>query len=60
MEKIERSYGYSIIFKDDKSKEILITGAVPITNIDICIKAIEKSVDVVITKKDKKLFISKK
>ena len=60
MEKIERSYGYSIVFKDDKSKKILITGAVPITNIDICIKAIEKSVDVVITKKDNTLFISKK
>jgi transmembrane sensor len=60
MEKIEESYGFAIVFKEDKSKNILITGAVPITNIDICIKAIEKSVDVTITKKDNSLIISKK
>jgi transmembrane sensor len=60
MEKIEESYGFAIVFKEDKSKNILITGAVPITNIDICIKAIEKSVDVTITKKDNSLIISEK
>ncbi|WP_299670437.1 FecR family protein [uncultured Polaribacter sp.] len=60
MEKIEESYGYSIIFKDEESKNTLITGAVPITNIDICIKAIEKSVDVTIIKEDNSLVISKK
>jgi ferric-dicitrate binding protein FerR (iron transport regulator) len=60
MEKIEESYGFSIVFKEDKTKNILITGAVPITNIDICIKAIEKSVDVTIIKKDNSLIISEK
>ncbi|TXD49825.1 FecR family protein [Polaribacter sp. IC073] len=60
MEKIEEAYGFSIIFKDEQSKNTLITGAVPITNIDICIKAIEKSVDVLIIKKDNSLIISKK
>jgi ferric-dicitrate binding protein FerR (iron transport regulator) len=60
MEKIEESYGFTIVFKEDKSKNILITGAVPITNIDICIKAIEKSVDVTITKKNDSLIISEK
>ena len=60
MEKIEETYGFSIVFKDEKSKNTLITGAVPITNIDICIKAIEKSVDVIIIKKDNSLIISKK
>lgn len=60
MEKIEESYGYAIVFKDEESKGTLITGAVPITNIDICIKAIEKSVDVIIIKKDNSLIISKK
>lgn len=60
MEKIEESYGCSIIFKDEESKKTVITGAVPTTNIDICIKAIEKSVDVIIIKKDNSLIISKK
>jgi len=60
MEKIEETYGYSIVFKDDNSKDILITGAVPMTNIDICIKAIEKSIDVIIIKKDDRLIIRKK
>ena len=60
MEKIEESYGYSIVFKDDNSKDILITGAVPITNINICIKAIAKSAGVLIVKKENRLIISKK
>ena len=60
MEKIEESYGYSIVFKDDNSKDILIIGAVPITNIDICIKAIEKSAGVLIVKKENNLTISRK
>ncbi|TXD53494.1 MULTISPECIES: FecR family protein [unclassified Polaribacter] len=60
MEKIEESYGYAIVFKDETSKKTVITGAVPITNIDICIQAIEKSVDVKIIKKDSSLIISKK
>ena len=59
MEKIEETYGYSIVFKDDNSKNILITGAVPITNIDICIKAIEKSAGVLIVKKENNLTISR-
>lgn len=60
MEKLKESYGYSVVFKDDKAKNTLITGAVPLTNIDICIEAIEKSVDVTIIKKDNSLIISKK
>lgn len=60
MAKIEEAYGFSIVFKDDKTKNILITGAVPTTNIDICIKAIEKSVDVIILKKGNSLIITKK
>ncbi|MEE9406986.1 MAG: FecR family protein [Polaribacter sp.] len=60
MEKIEETYGYTILFKDNESKNILITGAVPNTNLDICLKAIEKSVNVKITKEDKALIISKK
>ncbi|WP_405606001.1 FecR family protein [Polaribacter sp. Asnod1-A03] len=60
MEKIEETYGYSVVFKDDESKNSLITGAVPITNIDICLKAIEKSVDVIIVKQNDSLIISKK
>ncbi|APZ45879.1 anti-sigma factor [Polaribacter reichenbachii] len=60
MEKIKESYGYAVVFKDDKAKNTLITGAVPLTNIDICIEAIEKSVDVIIIKKDNSLIISKK
>ena len=60
MEKIKETYGYSIVFKDTKSKDILITGAVPNTNIDICINAIEKSANVTILKMDNLLIIRKK
>jgi ferric-dicitrate binding protein FerR (iron transport regulator) len=60
LEKIEEAYGYSIMFKDDYSKNVLITGAVPNTNIEICLKAIEKSVGVKISKKNNILIVSKK
>jgi ferric-dicitrate binding protein FerR (iron transport regulator) len=60
MEKIEETYGYSIVFKDNNSKNVLITGAVPNTNIDICIKAIEKSANVKILKDKNILIISNK
>tara|TARA_R110002126_G_C10490551_1_gene503830 strand:- start:6493 stop:7482 length:990 start_codon:yes stop_codon:yes gene_type:complete len=60
MEKIKESYGYAIVFNDEKSKNFLITGAVPLTNIDICISAIEKSADVTITKNKDSLIISKR
>lgn len=60
MQKIKEAYGYDIVFSDDESKKLLITGAVPNTNLDICLKAIEKSVNVKITKEEKKLVISKK
>ena len=60
LEKIEETYGYSIMFEDDYSKNVLITGAVPNTNIEICLKAIEKSVGVKISKKNNTLIVSKK
>jgi transmembrane sensor len=57
MEKIEETYGFEIDFKDSTSKNILITGAVPNTNIDICIQAIEKSAGVTIIKEKNTLVI---
>lgn len=59
-QKIEEVYGYNFIFQEESSKDILITGAIPITNIDICIKAIEKSIGVRITKEKETLIIRRK
>lgn len=42
MSKIEDTYGISTVFDDDAIKTILITGAVPTQNLEICIKTIEK------------------
>lgn len=60
IKKIEDTYGLTAIFKDEISKKILITGGVPITNLSICLKAIEKSVDVKITQLKNQLIIEKK
>ena len=59
MSKIEDTYGISTIFEDEASKSVLITGAVPTQNIEICIKTIEKSAQVTIVNKDNKLYIHK-
>ena len=60
IKKIEDTYGLTTVFKDEISKTKLITGGVPITNLSICLKAIEKSVDVKITKIKNQLIIKKK
>ena len=60
IKKIEETYGVRTIFKDDISKAKLITGGVPITNLTICLKAIEKSVGVDILKTDNTLIIQNK
>jgi ferric-dicitrate binding protein FerR (iron transport regulator) len=60
MHKIEETYGLTTIFEDIAIENILLTGAVPTKNIDICIQTIEKSAQVSIIKKNNKLYISKK
>ena len=60
MHKIEETYGLTTIFEDIAIESILLTGAVPTKNIDICIQTIEKSAQVSIVKKNNKLYISKK
>ncbi|WP_159257313.1 FecR family protein [Tenacibaculum maritimum] len=60
MKKITETYGYEVIFKEEISKNKLITGTVPNTNIDICLQAIEKSVNVKIKKEKDKLIIYNK
>ena len=59
MHKIEETYGLTTIFEDIAIENILLTGAVPTKNIDICIQTIEKSAQVSIVKKNNKLYISK-
>ena len=60
MKKVTETYGYKVIFKDKESKNSLITGTVPTTNIDICLQAIKKSVNVNITKENSNLVVTKK
>lgn len=60
IERIEDSYGVKAIFKDNLSKQKLITGAVPITNLKKCLIAFEKAVDIKITKVGSELHIQNK
>ncbi len=59
MSKIEDTYGITAVFEDDASKTVLITGAVPTQDLEICIKTIEKSAQVTIVNQDNKLYINK-
>ena len=60
LKKVTETYGYEVIFRDNESKHSLITGTVPTTNIDICLQAIKKSVNVEIIKENSKLVVTKK
>ncbi len=59
MSKIEDTYGISAVFVNKTSKTILINGAVPTQNLEICIKTIEKIAQVTIVNQNNKLYIHK-
>ena len=59
MQDIKDTYGFEVVFKEDSTKKILITGALPTQNLEICIKTIEKSAKVTIVKENNKLYIHK-
>ncbi len=60
LKKVTETYGYEVVFKNTEIKSILISGTVPTTNLNICIKAIEKSANVLIKKENTKLVVYKK
>ncbi|WP_282132410.1 FecR family protein [Cellulophaga baltica] len=57
MHYLENSYGVTTEFKDEKSKKIMLTGGIPNGNLNICIKAIEKSAGIKIDHIDDNLLI---
>lgn len=59
MQKIKNTYGLEVFFENESSKNILLTGAVPTQNLEICIKTIEKTAQVTIVNKNNKLHIYK-
>lgn len=60
IKRIEDTYGLTAVFKDKESKNKIITGVVPITNLDICLQAIEKAVHVQIKNVNGQLIIQNK
>lgn len=60
MEKVIETYGYNVVYADNFDKQVLITGTIPTTNIDICIQAIQKSANITIRKEKGKLLVLKK
>ncbi len=57
MQKIEETYGLKVVFQNEESGNKTINGGVPMENLDICIKTIEKSAGVIIEKVDNQLVI---
>jgi len=57
MQKIEETYGLKVVFQNEESGNKTINGGVPMENLDICIKTIEKSAGVIIEKIDNQLVI---
>lgn len=48
--KVSDTYGVSFKFQHPETKDILITGTVPTTNLEICLTAIKKSANILIKK----------
>ena len=59
LNKVSDTYGVAFEYKHPEAKEILITGIVPTTNLDICLNAIRKSTNINIKKENTKLVVYK-
>ncbi|SEB38276.1 ferric-dicitrate binding protein FerR, regulates iron transport through sigma-19 [Tenacibaculum sp. MAR_2009_124] len=57
--KVSDTYGVEFDFHDQETKNTLITGTVPTTNLEICLNAIKKSANVIIKKENAKLVVYK-
>jgi transmembrane sensor len=57
MRKIEATYGVVVIFADEALEDKIISVAVPTENLDICINAFQKSMDIEIKKENNQLII---
>lgn len=57
--RIEETYGVKAIFEDKSLKNILLTGAIPTSNLDIALKTIEKSAQLTIVSENNELYIRK-
>lgn len=60
LNKVTETYGIKFVHKHPETKEFLITGIVPTTNLDICLNAIKKSTNIIIKKENTKLVVYKK
>lgn len=59
LEKVSETYGVDFDFIDEETKQILITGTVPTTNLEICLNAVKKSADITIKEDNNKLIVYK-
>lgn len=59
LQKVSDTYGVFFEYETPEIKNILITGTVPTTNLDICLNAIKKSINVDIKKENSILVVSK-
>ncbi|CAM1343480.1 FecR family protein [Tenacibaculum amylolyticum] len=59
LQKVSDTYGVFFEYETPEIKEILITGTVPTTNLEICLNAIKKSINVDIKKENSILVVSK-
>ncbi len=60
MEKIRETYGLEILFTDEEAANRKITLAVPTKNLEICIKAFEKALNIQIERTENDLIIINK
>ncbi len=58
MKNIESTYGLPIYFKEKNLEQIIISGGIPNQNIEICLKAIEKSAGIKLIKRNDSIVIS--
>lgn len=59
LNKITKTYGVKFTYNSEDAKEIVITGTVPTSNLNICLNAVKKSANITIKKENAKLVVYK-
>lgn len=59
LKKVSDTYGVDFEYNNSKTKDLLITGTIPTSNLEICLKAIKKSINVTIKKENSILVVYK-
>lgn len=57
---IEENYGKEVLIREESLKNRVLSGEIPVPNIDVLLEALSRSFDIKVTQKDNRIILEKK